>query len=270
VGRSEAPVLLVRFLAARLGLSGKKAKALLDGRHVFVNRRRVWMAHHELQTGDRVEVPRAAPRKPVDLRTRTLFEDDHYVVINKPAGTLANGEGSIEELLRTRLRCPALAAAHRLDRDTSGCLLLAKTPGSLEGAVRLFRERRVRKRYHAIVHGALEGKEQTIKTPLNGQEAVTRIRLLDARKAASHLQVAIDTGRTHQIRKHLASIRHPVIGDRYYGIRLPATRQSITVGRQMLHASSLDFEHPVTGRRVRAKAPLPRDFRQCLRSFRLT
>ena len=122
---------LVEFLAHHLQTSRKGARCLLDARVVFVNTKRVWMARHVLRTGDEVEVnmPAAAAShagQPIPL----LFQDSICVVANKPSGMLANGPDSLEEQLRSQMRCPELEAVHRLDRDTSGCLLCARTAGS--------------------------------------------------------------------------------------------------------------------------------------------
>jgi 23S rRNA-/tRNA-specific pseudouridylate synthase len=183
---------------------------------------------------------------------------------------LSNGLNSVESKLREHLRLPALVAAHRLDRDTSGCLLMAKTAQAFDNVLPLFRRHDVKKTYHVIAAGRVEESEQVITVPIDGEMAITRVRTLDVNRDASHLLVTIDTGRTHQIRKHLDHIRHPVIGDRHYGTRLAASDKSLRVGRQMLHASTIEFVHPETHRRVFAKAPLPRDFRNGLRTFNLT
>ena len=261
---------LIDFLAIRLSVSKRQAKDLLNTRSVFVNRRRVWMAKHELRLNDNVEVqePEGAPVVP--NRLDTLYEDDDYVIVDKRPGMLSNGLNSVESSLREHLRLPTLVAAHRLDRDTSGCLLMAKSARAFDNVLPLFRRHDVKKTYHVIAARRMDPPEQTITAPIDGELAVTHLRTLDANRDASHLQVAIDTGRTHQIRKHLDHIRHPVIGDRHYGTRSAASDKALQVGRQMLHASSIDFIHPTTHRRVFAKAPLPRDFRNALRAFNLT
>ena len=271
VRQREAGIALRDFIAARMELSRKKAKELLDARGVFVNGKRVWMARHALKPGDTVDVTGGAgPRRRSGDRMGVLHEDPDFLVVDKPAGILSNGPGSVEERLRDERGEQSLAVAHRLDRDTTGCLLVAKNPAALEDAVRLFRERRVRKTYHAIAAGRVVPPVQEISEPVRGRSATTRVRTLDANGSATHLTVKIQSGRTHQIRKHLASIHNPVIGDRHYGTGGRLSPRQMAVGRQMLHASALEFEHPRTGKRIRVKAPLPRDFRRCLREFRLT
>jgi 23S rRNA-/tRNA-specific pseudouridylate synthase len=129
--------------------------------------------------------------------------------------------------------------------------------------VEVFRANRIVKLYHALVAGKLAG-ETVIEKPLEGQAAVTRLRVLDANRLASHVQVKIETGRTHQIRKHLAMIKHPVLGDREYGNSAPVAEEYQGLPRQMLHAAKLEFPDPETGAMVRTEAPLPRDFKTAM------
>jgi len=268
----ETGATLQEFLAAQLRLSKGKAKALLDQRVVFVNGRRVWMARHTLLVGDEVEVQvsAAAPGATATVPPPdVLFEDADYLVVNKPAGWPATGPASLESELRTRRQLPALAAVHRLDRDTSGCLLFAKNARALAAAIALFGRRAVTKVYHAIAAGRLPDDVREINVPVDGQPALTRVARLDANPRASHLKLNIETGRTHQIRKHLLAVRHPVLGDKTYGGRFQPPGLQQELPRQMLHAAVLAFTQPITGAPVRCQAPLPGDFRACLRSLRL-
>ena len=258
------------FVAERLDISRKKAKDLLDARNVFVNARRVWMARHALSRGDQVEILVAPAASPAARRLRILHEDPDYLVADKPPGMLSNGPDSAESLLRTQLVKSGILAVHRLDRDTSGCLLLATSRAAFDAAIPLFRGHRVKKTYHAIAAGRIAAPAQTVRIPVDGERAVTHLRLLDACGEASHLLVSIETGRTHQIRKHLDAIGHPLLGDRQYGTNAPATERTLTVPRQMLHAYSIQFSPPTQSRGVQAVAPLPPDFRACLRKFKLT
>lgn len=267
---SKEEISLLNFLAIKFDISKKKAKDLLNARNVFVNRRRIWMAQHSLRQGDKVEILQPTVTSEAIDRFTILFQDDDYLIVDKKAGILSNGMNSVEDHLRTQLGLPHLAAAHRLDRDTSGCLLLTKNVRAFESVLSLFRGRCMKKSYHAIVAGRLTPPMQTITTPLEGRRVVTRIKTLNSSAEASHLLVEIETGRMHQIRKHLVSIHHPVLGDKYYGTKTPATDKTLKIPRQMLHASGLEFDHPTTGRKVKANSPLPRDFRNCLKMFRLT
>ena len=264
---------LLDHLAEHLGLSRRGAKNLLDDRLVFVNGRRIWMARHLLQTRDAVEVlaEAVAPKPAAAAPVRILADDPLFLVADKPPRLLTTGEKSLEVRLRGQLDLPALRAVHRLDKDTSGCVLFAKTEEARLALVAQFEEGRVRKLYHALVAGVLDPPQQDIRAPVDHLPAVSHVRQVSAQPRpprCAHLTVAIETGRTHQIRIHLQSIGHPVLGDRqYFSSRAPEFAE---VPRQMLHASDLRFVHPATGRPVAAAAPLPRDFKDWLRNLRLT
>jgi 23S rRNA pseudouridine1911/1915/1917 synthase len=133
----------------------------------------------------------------------------------------------------------------------------------------LFRDRRVAKTYHAIVVGRVTQRSHTLRRPIEGCDAVTHWRVLDSNAVASHLLVRIETGRTHQIRRHMEEIGHPVLGDRNYGTAEPLPAVLRAVPRQMLHAAGLRFARPVTGQRVRVDAPLPEDFTAWLKRLGL-
>ncbi len=272
VSKVEAGQSLQVFLALKLSISKRAAKNMLDDRVVWVNRRCVWMSHHAVRQGDTIEVPSASMPKAEAavpaVKIRVLVEDDHYLVADKPSGMLAVGVGSAEELLREQTRQPSLRAVHRLDRDTTGCLLLAKSAAAFDAAVALFKTRRVSKIYQAIVYGKYDRSSSTVNQELDGERAVSHIQREAISSDASFLKVKIETGRTHQIRRHLASIRHPVLGDREHGVKFARDPRLLTVPRQMLHASGLELPHPMqTGKSLKAHSPLPADFRRCLKLF---
>ena len=273
VSKVEAEQSIQVFLSHKLSVSKRAAKNLLDDRVVWVNRRSVWMAHHVLRQGDTVEVPASVKSKGVSVpaaKIRVLVEDDFYLVADKPSGLLSVGEGSVEAALREQTGLPALQAVHRLDRDTTGCLLLAKSAAAFAAAVAVFKTRRVSKLYQAIVSGRFDRSASTVDQELDGERAVSHIQREAVAKDASFLQVKIETGRTHQIRRHLASIRHPVLGDREHGFKLARDPRLMTVPRQMLHASGLELPHPMTpGKTLKAHSPLPADFRRCLKLFEM-
>jgi 23S rRNA pseudouridine1911/1915/1917 synthase len=262
---------LLSFLAAHLKLSRKKSKQLLDSRGVFVNQKRVWMAHHTLRAGQEVSVvlPAGGANAPA-AKIPILLETPGFLVVNKPAGVLANGSGSAEILLRRQRQDETLRAVHRLDRDTTGCLLVSRTDAVHKELVKIFARKEMQKSYHAIVVGKLDVVSRTVKRPLDGKMAITHLKTLHANSEASHLQVRIDTGRTHQIRQHLSDIYHPVLGDDRYGTRRRAGDRERLVRRQMLHASELSFREPGGEEMIRVRAPLPADFKSCLRAFALT
>jgi 23S rRNA pseudouridine1911/1915/1917 synthase len=265
---SERNMPLVNFLAARLGLSMKRAKRLLDSRAVFVNEKRVWMARHSLMPGDRVEVHNPAPA-PQSRRPHILYDDSDVVVVNKPAGLLSNGPTSLEQQLKTRLNAPALAAIHRLDRDTSGCIVFARNAGARDAMLALFRAHKVRKTYHAIAIGRISRGSRNITVPVDGQPARTRLTVLVATNVASHLRLEIETGRTHQIRRHMVSIGHPLVGAKVHATSAQPLPELRNIPRQMLHAAEISFPHPRTGATVRVSAPFPPDFRLWLRQLDL-
>lgn len=261
---------LLDVLERHQGTSRRKAKQLLDEHRVFVNGRRVWMARHAVRTGDRVEIQDSAPRPPASAPVRVLYEDEHYLVADKPTGLLSNGPDSLEEALRLRFPDQDLLAVHRLDRETSGCNLFARGAAARDAMLPLFKGHAVTKTYHALVKGRVPRELVEIRSPVDGQPAVTHLRILDANARASHLMLKIETGRTHQIRVHLQCARFPVLGDKVYLTRALPEDWMRQVPRQMLHAVRLAFRHPATGVMVRITAPLPADFRQCLRALKLT
>jgi 23S rRNA pseudouridine955/2504/2580 synthase len=251
---------------------------------------------YRLQAGDRVRVPPVAARPeavPVAtpdslewLAERVIFEDTRILVIDKPAGLAVHGGssislGCIEALRLLRPASKDLELAHRLDRGTSGCLLLAKRRSALRVLHALLREGRVDKRYLALVQGRWPegttkidaalvtrrvGGEARVKVDPSGKEARSSFRLIDRfGTTASLLEVSIATGRTHQIRVHAAHAGHPVAGDERYGDRdFNAYLQSFGLQRMFLHAHSLAFEWPESGEPFNASAPLPDDLKGVL------
>ena len=278
--RREDAKILQDFLSARLGMSRRAAKAAIDARRVWVDGACVWMARHELRTGSEVRVqgivatPGVARReRAVQTKShcRILWSDGDYLVCDKPAGMLATGgAGSVEELLRVQENLPQLAAVHRLDRDTTGCMLFAKNARALEAAVETFKTHSVSKTYHAIVAGKFPYAHMTIEAPIEGKRATSRVSRETATNDASFLRVRIETGRTNQIRRHLAGVRHPILGDRVFGLKRTMDARLMNVPRQMLHASTLTLAHPLAGRaEIKVHSPLPADFRKTLKVFGL-
>lgn len=289
VNKADAKVLL-DFLAQKFALSRRAAKAMIDGRSVWVNRTCVWIARYALKTGDLVEVPTAVvkgaqkqsavnsdPRSPIPVprpqpprrHVRVLWSDDNYLVCDKPAGVVScDDPKSAEAILRAQEAIPTLVAVHRLDRDTTGCLLFAKSHAAFLAAVEVFKAHRVSKVYHAVAVGRFPHAHQVIDAPLDGEPAVSRVTREGASDDASFLRVRIETGRTNQIRRHLASIRFPIVGDRVFGLKRARDMRLLQVPRQMLHASTLKLPNPLDRHaEIRAHAPLPADFRAALRLF---
>ncbi len=240
------------------------------------------------------------------LKLTTLYEDGSLWVINKPAGitvnraTTTSGETvadlAFEHLgLRPSFKVDdELSArsglAHRLDKETSGCLVLAKSTGVLMELMRQFKEREVKKQYLALVHGKLEPKRGTIKLPLT-RDRVDRRRwavgyegkmaetawevvgyyLSPARSLGGEVWSLVRlfpvTGRTHQIRVHMAHLGHPLVSDSKYLIKRKLAEDKRVLGRHALHAEMLELTHPVTGERVKFKAPLAEDLERLVRKL---
>lgn len=287
VKKAHAGKSLQDFLAEEISLSRRTAKAVIDGRSVWVNRACVWIAHHKLKTGDIVEVPQivisGAKRQsssrnsrqseevavPEKRHVRVLVDTDYYIVADKPAGMIScDDPKSVESVLREQLNIPTLEAVHRLDRDTSGCLLFAKNHTAHLQAVEIFKTRKVTKVYRAIVVGAFPYTHERISAPLDGQVAVSDVSREAISPDATFVRISIDTGRTNQIRRHLASIRYPVVGDRVFGLKSARDPRLMAVPRQMLHAVSLELPNPMSPKeKIHAHSPLPADFRAVLKTF---
>jgi 23S rRNA pseudouridine1911/1915/1917 synthase len=301
VGGEEAGARLDAFLAARIeGLSRTAVKRLADDGDVLVDGRAA-KPSYKLQGGERIEVELPAPPAteliPEDIPLDIVFEDDEVVVVNKPAGmvvhpaagvhtgTLANALVFHFQQLSERGGAFRPGLVHRLDRDTSGLVVVAKTAVAHEKLSDQFRARTVFKSYVALVHGVLKEEQGRIEQPLardpknrtrmavvrGGREAITLWRVRRQYERLALLDVKIKTGRTHQIRVHLAWIRHPVVGDETYGMgrdqNVPDARLRARIsalGRQFLHAERLAFEHPRTGERLIFNAPLPAEMAEFL------
>ena len=298
VGKPD-PKILQDFLALKFALSRRTAKAMIDGRSVWVNRKCVWIARFALRTGDLVEIPsqvvKGAMRQGVGIRCRgtkdgenstvdlhlrptprqmvrhirVLWQNENYLICDKPAGLVScDDPKSVETILREQEKVPTLEAVHRLDRDTTGCLLFAKNHAALMAAVEVFKTHKVSKVYHAISAGSFKFAHQIVDTPLDGQPAVSKVTREAVSADASFLRIRIETGRTNQIRRHLASIRYPIIGDRVFGLKNVRDPRLMQVPRQMLHASTLTLPDPLDPHaEIKAHSPLPADFRAALRLF---
>ena len=269
VTRPEEGMKLQEFLAKKLSLSKRAAKQLMDDKSVWVNRRCIWMAHHHVRKGDTVEVPALHTKKKQEsIKLKVLTDCGDYVVIDKPSGIVVTGKDSVELKLREQLKAPDLVAVHRIDKDTTGCVLCARNQQAFEAAVAVFKTRRVIKMYQAIVYGKFERNSSLLNQELDGARAVSQVRRQACSKDASFLKIRIETGRTHQIRRHLAAVRHPVLGDKQYGVKFARDPRLLTVARPMLHSSGLELDNPLDpSKAIKAHSPLPADFRRCLKLF---
>ena len=269
VTKGEEGLKLQEFLSKKLSLSKRAAKKLMDDKSVWVNRRCIWMAHHEVRKGDTVEVPALHTKKKQEsIKLKVLTDCGDYLVIDKPSGIVVVGKDSVEVRLREQLNAPDLVVVHRIDKDTTGCLLCARSNEAFEAAVAVFKTRRVIKMYQAIVYGKFERNLSLLNQELDGARAVSQVRRMACSKDASFLKIRIETGRTHQIRRHLAAVRHPVLGDIQYGVKFARDPRLLTVARPMLHSSEIELDNPLDpSKAIKAHSPLPADFRRCLKLF---
>jgi 23S rRNA pseudouridine1911/1915/1917 synthase len=267
--------------------SRAEAQRLIEAGRVLVGGRMV-PKRHLLAEGEEVVVRPAPPPstaiEPEDVPLAIRYEDDHLLVVDKPAGVVVhpgagNRGGTLVHGLVARDiaggRDPARPGiVHRLDRDTSGLLVVARSERAHRRLQRMMRDRLVDRRYLALVHGAAPpaltidrtvGRDRRVRTRMvvgaaDGREAVTHLRRLEELGRFSLLEARLETGRTHQIRVHLESVGHPVVGDRVYGRRA----ETLGLERQFLHAARLAFPHPETGEPIEVESPLPDDLQAAL------
>lgn len=287
VGEESEAQRIDNFLVRQLkGVPKSHVYRVLRSGEVRVNSGRV-KPDYRLRPGDRVRVPpirvspAKAPFRGKPLAFPVVHEDSSLVVVDKPPGVAVHGGsgvsfGVIEQLRAARPEAKMLELVHRLDRDTSGLLIIAKKRAALVGLHRMLRDGEVEKIYVAVVKGVPANKRFEISEPLHkyvnakgerrvavkegGMSAVTRINVLEKSRDFSLLELRLMTGRTHQIRVHLAHAGHPVLGDDKYGdfeFNRALARQGVK--RLFLHAQRLAFRHPVDAHRVSLAAPMPPD-----------
>jgi 23S rRNA pseudouridine1911/1915/1917 synthase len=286
-GHSAAGARLDRWLAEAVPqLSRARLQDLIAAGRVLVDGE-IRKPAHRLQGGERIDldVPPPPPESllPESIALAILYEDEHVLVVDKPAGMVVHpGAGHRGGTLAAAAlaHAPAIAGVggpgrpgvvHRLDKGTSGVLVVAKTQAAYDALTRQLAARTVRRRYVAVVHGRVgldqgtidapigrdpqHRKRMAIRPPGRGKRAVTRYRVLERFSHETWLEARLETGRTHQIRVHLASLGHPVVGDDTYG--RSRARPAVEVGGLALHAADLAFTHPITGEWMEFAAPLP-------------
>jgi len=285
------------FLASQIdNWSRARLQRLIESEDVLVNGN-ASKASYKLRLDDEIEVELAAPPAatfiPESIPIDIVYEDDQLLVVNKPAGLVVHpaagiNSGTLANALAYHFqKLPSQGAGqirpgivHRLDRDTSGLLVVAKTEECLENLSDQFRDRTVFKSYIALVHGRVDQETGKIDQPIardpsnrtrmavvrNGRSSLSLFRVKQRYQRYTLLDVELKTGRTHQIRVHLAWLKHPVVGDETYGGGRDNTVQDTTIRiqirhlkRQFLHAEKLSFTHPQTGDVMEFNAPLPKE-----------
>ncbi|PKB65188.1 MAG: hypothetical protein BZY80_00820 [SAR202 cluster bacterium Io17-Chloro-G2] len=271
------------FLAGQdLDLTRSQLRRLINQGHVLLNGQTA-KGSQRVRTGDLVSLSVPAPRpshvEPQWMPLRVVFQDDELVVIDKPAGLSVHpGPGHPDHTLVNALLalCPGIRGiggeirpgiVHRLDKDTSGLMMVAKSHAAHLNLSAQIKDRQVTKGYQALVSGVMEQDSGSIDAPVardprnrkrmavavGGREARTRYRVVQDMNAWSLLELYLETGRTHQIRVHLAYLGHPLYGDGVYG------RASHSLNRHFLHAHHLGFRHPATGEAVEFRSELPQE-----------
>ena len=286
----DAGLRLDAFLAARGAVASRAAgQRLIESGAVRVDGR-ARPKNHRMVTGEDVSlelaVDDASQEPPAELSFDVVFEDEHLMVVDKPAGLVTHpAPGHAGPTLAAALRGRAAGGldpqragiVHRLDRDTSGLLLVAKDESAYEALQRQMKAREVGRAYTALVTGHPDADSGTIDAPIGRdrarrtvvstttdrpRSAVTHFEVLERLPRTALLRVRLETGRTHQIRAHLAAIGHPVCGDPQYGGR--ACGRRLGLERQFLHAGKVMFRHPVTGELQICESKPPADLRRAL------
>jgi 23S rRNA pseudouridine1911/1915/1917 synthase len=295
---------LDKALAEVSGLSRERIKALLGEGRISLGGRAVAQPSLKPAAGTAfaISVPEAAPAeaRPQEIALTVVFEDEHLIVVDKPAGLVVhpaagNLDGTLVNALLHHCRgqlsgiggVARPGIVHRIDKDTSGLLVVAKTDAAHEGLARQFADHSIERAYLAIVAGrpipasgtvrgaiarsTADRKKMALVDDGRGKHAVTHYRTLEPLNGASLIECRLETGRTHQVRVHMSSIGHPLLGDPVYGRtppRLKPTLSALGFRRQALHAARLGLVHPVTGERLLWNSDLPADMRELLMELR--
>lgn len=281
----EEGLMIKEIIYGRLRLSRGLLRRMRNGGQVCLNGRRAHITQR-VKTGDKIEIyfaDSATDLVPEPMELDIVYEDDSLLAVNKapnipvhptggyPSGTLANG---IAHLWQQRGLKRKIRLLHRLDRETSGVILIAKEPYAYHQLVRQLRSRRLKRKYLAVIKGKLNDKQGIIDQPIgmssqadhglkrtvtdSGRPACSHYRVIQEYASVSLVELELVTGRTHQLRVHLSWMGNPIVGDEMYG------QASSMINRQALHAWSLDFIHPRTEQPVQIRIPLPGDMKSIL------
>lgn len=287
------------FLAEKLKLSRSKAQELIEKNSVKVNGL-IKNKSYKLRKHDIVEILETPiPNEnhvnrliPQNIPLEILYRDDYLIIISKPPGMvvypcLGHPDGTVMNAVAYHIKKLSNIGSplrpgvvHRLDKDTSGVMIIAIDDGTYYHLVEMFKKRQILKEYMTIVYGTIpdsgkitspigrashDRKKMSTKAKIS-KEAITEWKVLKRFKNYSLLKVKIITGRTHQIRVHLSSIGHPILGDQVYGkkIYLELKSEKIRINRQMLHAHKIEFIHPIKKKKIEIEAPLPEDMEKII------
>ena len=288
----EAMQRLDKYIAEKENISRVMVQRLIEEGNILVNKEKV-KASYQVQAGDKVyiQIPEV---KSTDLKAQQIpldiiYEDNDIIVVNKAKGMVVhpaagNPDGTLVNAVMAH--CKNLSGiggelrpgiVHRLDKDTSGLLIIAKNDKAHLEISKQIQNRQVKKVYLALVRGTISENEATINMPIgrstkdrkkmavtkNGKEAITHFKVLKKFNGYTYIEVRIETGRTHQIRVHMAEIGYPIVGDMIYS----NGKNEFGVEGQMLHSKSLEFKHPTTGEKMHLEAPLPEYFTKVLKEL---
>ncbi len=281
---------LDQYVALHFSFSRSQAARFVEEGRVRCNGHVVTKSSRKVSAGDTVTLEEARPRpspsphpSPSAHPLSILYEDDTCLVLNKPQDIAV---AELLEELKAKQNVPSLFLVHRLDKGTTGCLLIAKSEKSCEALQKQFQNRSIHKQYLAAVAGVPKEREATIDAPvgrnLTDRKKMSLFHTSKSRSASTHysvvsqsseaalLQCIIHTGRTHQIRVHLRAIGHPILGDDTYGSeKSEALSRKYAIALPCLHAEMLSFQSPVTGKIVQSKAPLPHALKKAMEDLKL-
>lgn len=295
VDNENAGTRLDAYIASKIdSISRTNVKRLIEEEHITVNGKSSKVSY-KVQLNDEIdiEIPEAKELdiKAEDIPIDVVYEDSDIIVVNKPKGLVvhpANGnwDGTLVNAVMAICKDSLSGIGgeirpgivHRLDKDTSGLLIIAKNDQAHLNMSNQIKDRQVKKIYYALVRGVVPENEATINMPIgrstkdrkkmavtkDGKEAITHFKVIERFNKYTLLEVKIDTGRTHQIRVHLSQIGYPVVGDQVYS----NGKNEFGVHGQLLHAKSLDFKHPITGKPMHLETELPEEFETVLKQLR--
>jgi len=295
---SEAGLRIDTFLAGKTGITRSQIQKLMAGGHILLNNKNI-NQKYRLKSKDLISlsIPDKEPEGliPEPIPINILHKDEHLVVVDKPAGlVIYPAAGHVRGTLMNAVsyHCKKLSTVggplrpgvvHRLDKDTSGVIVIALNDKAYYNLVEQFRRRTINRKYIALIYGNLRedageislkiGRSKSDRKKMStgvskGKEAVTKWKVAKRFGNATLVDVRLGTGRTHQIRVHFASIGHPVLGDRIYGKKVVIeNKKKIFFPRQMLHAELLGFTHPATGEYFEFSSPVPEDMAERIRDL---